>query len=366
MGRPGRVRRSPDQHPQPRHTRPRHPRPRRWPHLLLDAELRRTCTARRRPGETVVSSGWAFVQADVDLKGGTGPLAGPILGGSDVGSSSTDLDPVFGLGLMRFLPDEQLAVRSSSSTDSIRDRRLAPTSTSTTSGRTTSSWTPATSGSRSTTIAACGPSSASSSDPSRRSAPTAPRAGDPGYPRRPGDQPRGRLVLPRRGTGASYLIREDLTFDFGAFYEYALDPTTDTVTLDPFPNNPPLDQPSTFDGALGSGLYLTAGLSWVFDPDGAGRASGRPARPRRPGAPGAGSRRRWRLRAADGDRRDASPFGHRGGSWRLPTGSRRRAPGGTARRRPARGTTPRAPALRPAQPPRRPAPCRGTPGAGSS
>ena len=48
------------------------------------------------------SSGWAFVEADVDLKNGTGPLADPTFGGSDVGSSTTDLDPIFGLGLKYF------------------------------------------------------------------------------------------------------------------------------------------------------------------------------------------------------------------------------------------------------------------------
>ena len=34
-----------------------------------------------------VSSGWAFVQAAVDLENGSGPLADPLLGGSDVGLS---------------------------------------------------------------------------------------------------------------------------------------------------------------------------------------------------------------------------------------------------------------------------------------
>ena len=65
--------------------------------------------------------------------------------------------------------------------------------------------------------------------------------------------------------GASYLLREDLTLDFGAFYEFMLDPTEDTIELQPFPNSPPLDGVSTFDGELvESGLYLSVGLSFVF------------------------------------------------------------------------------------------------------
>ena len=65
--------------------------------------------------------------------------------------------------------------------------------------------------------------------------------------------------------GGSYLIREDLTLDFSAFYEYALSPTEDRLVLNPFPNSPPLDEESTYDGELlESGFYLTAGISWVF------------------------------------------------------------------------------------------------------
>ncbi|MCA9000479.1 MAG: hypothetical protein KDB61_01055, partial [Planctomycetes bacterium] len=46
-----------------------------------------------------MSTGWAMTRADVKLENGTGPLANPGLGGSPSGSSTTDLDPVFGLGL---------------------------------------------------------------------------------------------------------------------------------------------------------------------------------------------------------------------------------------------------------------------------
>ncbi|MEL6713410.1 MAG: hypothetical protein AAFP86_06535, partial [Planctomycetota bacterium] len=38
-----------------------------------------------------LATGWAFVEADVDLENGTGPLADPVFGGTDVGSSTTDL-----------------------------------------------------------------------------------------------------------------------------------------------------------------------------------------------------------------------------------------------------------------------------------
>ena len=125
------------------------------------------------------SSGWAFVEADVDLKNGTGPLADPTFGGSDVGSSTTDLDPIFGLGLKYFhyLTNNWLvgAIIEHRIFDPRSTRPSRPTSTSTASGRPTSSWTPATSGNRSTTTAACDrrrrPARASP-----RSAPTAPRA----------------------------------------------------------------------------------------------------------------------------------------------------------------------------------------------
>ena len=65
--------------------------------------------------------------------------------------------------------------------------------------------------------------------------------------------------------GASYLIQEGLTADFGAFYEYALSPTKDQLVLDPYPGVPGFEDPSTYDGELTeSGVYLTFGLTWAF------------------------------------------------------------------------------------------------------
>ncbi len=46
-----------------------------------------------------VSSGWAFAEATVSLENGEGGLATPP---NDVGKSSTDLDPVFGMGIKYF------------------------------------------------------------------------------------------------------------------------------------------------------------------------------------------------------------------------------------------------------------------------
>ncbi len=61
------------------------------------------------------------------------------------------------------------------------------------------------------------------------------------------------------------MLREALTFDFSIFYEYALNPSEGQLTLNPYPNNPPLDSPTTFDGELlESGIYLSLGLSWTF------------------------------------------------------------------------------------------------------
>ena len=59
---------------------------------------------------------------------------------------------------------------------------------------------------------------------------------------------------------------EAVSYERAAFHPVeVLSASEDQVTLNPYPNNPPLNQPSTFDGELlESGLYLTFGLSWVF------------------------------------------------------------------------------------------------------
>lgn len=221
------------------------------------------------------SSGWAFVEADVDLSNGTGPLADPIFGGTDVGSSTTDLDPVFGLGLKYFHyltnnwmigliyehrifdPESTRPLSADLDIDDfgtnhiILDLRYQ--------------------------FDAMGKN--------RRFRPFVavelgyvPEVRADGEARYEAIPPLG--ITPTREdvslkgdgfmtlgfvAGGSWLLRENLTFDFGAFYEFALDPTEDTITLNPFPNNPPLNQPSTYDGELlESGLYLSAGLSWAF------------------------------------------------------------------------------------------------------
>jgi hypothetical protein len=58
--------------------------------------------------------------------------------------------------------------------------------------------------------------------------------------------------------GASYMMKEGLAFDVGAFYEWAVTPGEDTLTL------------TTLNGGQvetevwASGLILFAGLSWYF------------------------------------------------------------------------------------------------------
>ncbi len=221
-----------------------------------------------------VSSGWAFTRADVDLSNGTGPLADPILGGSDVGSSTTDLDPVFGIGLKYFHyltnnwllgfiyeyrifdPESTRPLSADVDIDDFGTNHFII------DGR-------------------------YQFDPVDRAKRLRPFVGvQLGYV--PGIDadgtvsyaPVSALGLPATSeninldgdgfftlgfiAGASYLIRENMTFDVGAFYEFALNPTQDVLVLDPY-STPPLDQPTSYDGELlESGLYLTAGVSWIF------------------------------------------------------------------------------------------------------
>lgn len=221
-----------------------------------------------------ISTGWAFVEADVDLSDGTGPLANPVLGGSDVGSSSTDLDPVFGLGLKYFRyitnnwvlgfiyeyrifdPESTRPLNADVDIDDFGTNHFII------DGR-------------------------YQFDPVDRAKRLRPFVGvQLGYvPGIDADgtvsyEPVSALGLPATQekinlngdgfftlgfvAGASYLIRENMTFDVGAFYEYALSPTEDVLVLDPY-DVPPLDQPSSYNGELlESGLYLTFGVSWIF------------------------------------------------------------------------------------------------------
>ena len=228
-------------------------------------------------GENVVgiSSGWAFVEADVDLENGTGPLANPLFGGTDVGSSTTDLEPVFGVGLKYFHyitnnwlfgfiyehrifdPDSTRPLNADVDIDDFgtnhfildlryqfdamgKRRRFRPF-----------------------VAVEFGYVPEVSADGEARYG----AVSSLGLPPTTED-----IELDGDGfftlgfvAGGSYLLRENLTFDFGAFYEFALDPTEDTLELRPFPNSPPLDGVSSYDGELlEKGLYLSAGLSWVF------------------------------------------------------------------------------------------------------
>lgn len=222
-----------------------------------------------------VSTGWAFVESDIDLENGQGPLANPVLGGSDVGSSTTDLDPVFGIGIkyQRYLTNNILL-------GFIYEHRIFdPESTRPLSAD--------------VDIDDFGTDhfiidARYQFDPIDKAERLRPFAGvqigyvpevkadgDVNYdgvpPLNIGPSTE-RISLDGSDfftlgfvVGGSYLIREDLTLDFGAFYEFALNPTEDQLVLNPYPGNPPLDQPSTYDGELlESGLYLTAGISWVF------------------------------------------------------------------------------------------------------
>ncbi len=222
-----------------------------------------------------ISSGWAFVEAEADLENGQGPLANPLLGGSDVGNSTTDLDPVFGIGLKyyKFLtnnwsfggliehrifdPDPTRPLSADLDIDAFgtnhfildlrywfdpidRDKRLRPF------GAIQLGYVPEVNADGTVQYEAI------------------PSLGLPAVTediRLRGDEffTLGFVV------GASYLIQKDLTFDFGAFYEFALDPTEDTITLNPHPGQPVVGSPTTYDGELRErGLYLTFGLSYTF------------------------------------------------------------------------------------------------------
>ena len=222
-----------------------------------------------------VSTGWAFVEAQVNLSNGDGPLADPILGGSDSGSSTTTLDPVFGFGVkyLRYITNNWLVgfiyeyrifdPQSTRPLNADVDIDDFGTSHFIVEGR--YQFDPI--------------------DKARRFRPFAsvqlgfvPEVNADGtvsYEPIPGlGIPATQEQIKLDGSsfitlgfvvGGSYLIREALTLDFSIFYEYALTPTEGTLTLNPYPNNPPLDQPTTFDGELFErGLYLTLGLSYVF------------------------------------------------------------------------------------------------------
>lgn len=222
-----------------------------------------------------ISTGWAFVEADADLSNGSGPLANPLLGGSDVGSSTTDLEPVFGIGLkyLKFItnnwtvggilehrefdPDSTRPLNADLDIDTFGTNHLILD---------VRYW----------------------FDPIDRANRLRPFAAVQfGYvPEVNADGNVHYSAIPALGlpattesiklegdefftlgfvVGGSYLIQKDLTFDFAAFYEYALDPTEDQITLQPFPGAPVVGGPTTYQGELlEKGLYFTFGLSFTF------------------------------------------------------------------------------------------------------
>ena len=224
-----------------------------------------------------VSSGWAFVEADVELENGTGPLANPALGGNPLGASTTDLDPVFGLGLKFFY-----YVAHNWSIGAIIEHRIFdPESTRPLNADVdiddfgtnhflldlryvmdpigkNKRWRPfvALQLGYVPEVEADGVVS----------------YGDAfdgiGFPNQSenielnGDD----FFTAGAVAGAAYLLRDGLSLDMAVFYEVALDPTEDQLVLDPLPPGTPVfGSPSVYDGKLTEeGLYLSFGLSWYF------------------------------------------------------------------------------------------------------
>lgn len=222
-----------------------------------------------------VSTGWAWVEADVDLSNGQGPLANPLLGGSDVGSSTTDLDPVFGIGIKyyRYLTNNWLIgalyehrIFDPESTRPLNaDVDIDDFGTNHFILEARYQFDPIDSAGRLRPYAGVqfGYVPEVSADGEARYEPI-PALGIPATTEQielDGDD----FFTLGFVLGGSYLLREGMTLDMSVFYEYALDPTEDTLVLNPFPNNPPLDAPTTYDGELlESGIYLSIGLSWTF------------------------------------------------------------------------------------------------------
>jgi len=223
-----------------------------------------------------ISSGWAFVEADVELVNGTGPLADPALGGNPTGASTTDLDPIFGLGLrLMYFFSNNFAVGGI-----IEHRIFDPESTRPLNAD--------------VDIDEFGTNHfvldfRYVADPMGKNKRWRPYAAlQFGYvPEleadgtvRYGDALAGvgftdtneRITL--KGdefftggvlAGASYLLRDGLSLDMSVFYEVALDPSEDDLVLDPIPGTPVLGNPSVYEGSLEEeGVYISFGLSWYF------------------------------------------------------------------------------------------------------
>ncbi len=223
-----------------------------------------------------VSSGWAFVQADVELEKGTGPLADPALSGNPNGASTTDLDPVFGLGLryMYYLTNNW-AIGGI-----IEHRIFDPQSTRPLSADVDiddfgtnhfvfdvryvmdpvgekSRWRPY-------FALQLGYVPGISADGVVDYGDAFDGVGRPGVTEDislDGDS----FITAGALAGASYLLRDGLSFDLSMFFEKAITATEAPLILNPVPGVPVLGTESRYDGSLQEeGLYFTFGLSWYF------------------------------------------------------------------------------------------------------
>ncbi len=218
-----------------------------------------------------VSSGWAFVQADVILEDGEGPLANPVLGGNPRGASTTDLDPVFGIGLKYlyylthnwsiggiyehriFDPESTRPLEADVDIDEFATDHFIFDLRYTLNAR--GRWRPyvAIQLGYVPEVSADGTVSYPSETPFI--------GGVEEDISLDGDDFFSLSAL----AGASYLLREGLSFDFSVFYEFALDETEDTLELTPTPGSGIFGETSSYEGSLKEeGLYFSFGLSWYF------------------------------------------------------------------------------------------------------
>ncbi|HPF13091.1 MAG: outer membrane beta-barrel protein [Planctomycetes bacterium] len=255
--------------------------------LLLSSVLGSSCASISDPEavwpedstgqyQLAVSTGWAAAQADVELKNGTGPLSNPALGGNPNGASTTDLEPVFGLGVrLMYYVENNWAIGTI-----IEHRIFDPKTTRPLNAD--------------VDIDAFGTDHfifdvryvADPIGQSKRWRPYV--AFQLGYV--PGIKADGtvdygnafagigqpnvmenisldgdRFFTAGALVGASYLLREGLSLDFALFYEKALEPSSGKLRLNPVPGAPVVGSESTYDGSLKEeGLYGTIGLSWYF------------------------------------------------------------------------------------------------------
>ena len=220
-----------------------------------------------------VSSGWAFVESDVTLENGEGPLADPVLGGNDRGASTTDLDPVFGIGLKYlyylshnwsisgvyehriFDPDSTRPLEADVDLDEFGTNHfiLGLRYTLNARGR----WRPyfAIQLGYVPEVSADGTVDYGDSFASLGFSDIQEEISLNGS-----DFFTLGLVA-----GASYLLRDNLSFDASIFYETTLNDTEDTLELTPTPGTGILGETTTYDGSLNEeGVYLAFGLSWYF------------------------------------------------------------------------------------------------------